>query len=124
MVRWSIELSEFSIQYKPCLALKGQIFVDFLAKVPQQDVDPGKADWWILNVDDTSQKTGAGVSLQLKAPTGERIKHSIQLNFPSSNNETEYEVILSEIDLATSVSSEKSSYEVTSQLVVGQVNRE
>ena len=124
MVQWAIELSEFSIQYKPCLALKGQIFVEFLAKVPQQDVDPGKADWWILNVDDASQKTGAGVSLQLKAPNGERIKHSIRLNFPSSNNETEYEVILAEIDLAMSVSSEKIIIRSDSQLVVGQVNRE
>ena len=40
MVRWAIKLSEFGIQYNSCLALKGQILVDFLAKVPQQDADP------------------------------------------------------------------------------------
>ena len=54
MVQWTIELSEFGIQYKPCLALKEQILVEFLAKVPQQDVDLGNADLWIINVDDVS----------------------------------------------------------------------
>ena len=31
MTRWAIELSEFVIQYKPRLTLKGQILEDFLA---------------------------------------------------------------------------------------------
>ena len=34
MARWTIELSEFSIQYKPRLVIKGQIFADFLAEIP------------------------------------------------------------------------------------------
>ena len=32
--------------------------------------------WWILSVDGTSWKTGAGVGLQLKALTGERIENT------------------------------------------------
>ena len=31
MARWEIEMSEFDIQYKPHLALKGQVLADFLA---------------------------------------------------------------------------------------------
>ena len=38
MARWAIELSEFNIQYKPRLALKGQILVDFLVEIPQQEM--------------------------------------------------------------------------------------
>ena len=34
MARWVIELSEFGIQYKLRLAKKGQVMVDFLAKIP------------------------------------------------------------------------------------------
>ena len=52
-------------------------------------------------------KYGAGVGLQLKAPTGERIEQAIWLDFPVSNNEMEYEEILAGIDFAMSVSSEK-----------------
>ena len=74
MVRWAIELSEFDIQYKLHLALKGQVLAEFLAEVPQQDVDQGNADQWILNVDDASRHMGDGVGLQLKDLTGERIE--------------------------------------------------
>ena len=87
-------------------------------------MDQGNADWWILNLDDASCQTRAGVGLQLKAPTGERIKQAIRLGFPASNNETEYEAILAGIDLAKSVSSEKLIIRSDSQLVVGQVNGE
>ena len=65
-----------------------------------------------------------GVGLQLKAPTGERVEHAIQLDFLASNNETEYEAILAGIDLAQSLSSEKLLIRSDSQLVVGQVNGE
>ena len=34
-----------------------------------------------------------------------RIEHAIQLGFPASNNETKYEAILVEVNLAKSVSS-------------------
>ena len=56
-------------------------------------------------MDGASRHTGAGVGLQLKAPTGERVEQDIRINFPSSNNETEYEVILARVDIAQSISS-------------------
>ena len=34
MMKWAIELSEYDIQYKPFLSLKGHILVDFIAKLP------------------------------------------------------------------------------------------
>ena len=75
-------------------------------------------------MDDASRQTGAGVSLQLKAPTGERIKQAIQLGFPASNNKTEYESILARFNLTKSVFSEELIKRSDSQLVVGQVNGE
>ena len=99
-----VELSEFGIQYKPCLALTGQLLVDFLTELPQSDVVHGNNGWWILNVDRASHQTGAGVGLQLEALTGEKVEHTIQPDFPASNNEIEYEGIIDGIDLAKSVS--------------------
>ena len=58
-------------------------------------------------MDDASRHTAAGVGLQLKFLTRERVEQAIQLDFPASNNETEYEAILARVDLAQSVSSEK-----------------
>ena len=77
MARWAIELSEFGIQYKVRLAFEGQVFTDFLAELPQSDVDQDIIGWWILNVDDTSRYTGAGVGLQLKALTREKVEQAI-----------------------------------------------
>ena len=50
------------------------------------------------------------------------IEHATRLDFLVSNNETEYEASLIEIDLTTSISSEKIIIRSDSQLVVGQVN--
>ena len=75
-------------------------------------------------MDGASRQTGARVDLQLKAPIGEMIEQAILLEFPTSNNETEYEAILTEINLGKSVSSKKLIIPGDSQLVVGQVNGE
>ena len=75
-------------------------------------------------MDDASHQIGVGVGLQLKASTEEMIENAIQLGFLASNNETEYEVILAEVDLTKSVSLEKLIICNDSQLVVGQVNGE
>ena len=75
-------------------------------------------------MDDASRQTGAGVDLQLRAPTEERIEQAIQIDFLESNNETEYEAILAGVDLAKFVSLEKLIIHNDSQLVVGQVNGE
>ena len=75
-----------------------------------------------MNVDGASQQTEAGLGLQLKAQIGEIIEHALRLDFSTSNNEAEYGVIITGIDLAISVSSEKIIIRSDSQLVVGQVN--
>ena len=63
MARWAIELSEFGIQYKTRLALKGQVLANFLVEGPQQEMELYSSDWWTLNVDGASRQTGAGLGL-------------------------------------------------------------
>ena len=62
---------------------------------------------------------GAGLGLQLRAPTGEVIEHAIRLDFPTFNNEAEYKAIIAGLDLTISISSEKIIIRSDSQLVVG-----
>ena len=124
MARRAIELSEFDIQFRPCLTLKGQVLANFLAEIPQQEMEPDSSRWWTLNVDGTSRRMEAGLGLQLRAPTEEVIKQAIRFNFLASNNEAEYEAIIAGLDLTIFVSSKKIIIRSDSQLVVGQVNRE
>ena len=87
------------------MALKGQVLTYFLAELSQADMVQDNNGWWILNVDGASRQKGAKVGLQLKALIGERVEQAIRLDFPASNNETEYESILVRIDLAQLLSS-------------------
>ena len=112
-------MSEFDIQYKPRLALKGQVLADFLTEIPQQEMEPDGSGWWTPNVDDASRQMRAGLRLQLETLTGEIIEQDISLGFPTSNNEVEYEAIIARFDLAISVSSEKIIIRSDSKFVVG-----
>ena len=99
-MKWAIELSEYGIQYKPCLSLKGKILVDFIAELPQKWVQIDTINyWWILHIDGTSQAFGARVRLVLLFFTREPIEQSICLNFLTSNNEAEYEAIIVGLEL-------------------------
>ena len=103
--------------------LKGQVLADFLVEFPQQEMEQDSFDWWTLNVDGASRQMGAGLGLQLKAPTGEIIEHAIRLDFLTSN-EVEYEAFIFGIDLAISISLDKIVIRSDSQLMLGQVNGE
>ena len=61
MARWAMELSEYSIQYKPRLAKKGQVLADFLAEILQPSTCPDRKGWWTLCVDGPSGIQGPGL---------------------------------------------------------------
>ena len=60
----------------------------------------------------------------LQSPTGEHLEQAIWLGFPASNNEAEYEAILSGLDLALALSVSKLQVYSDSQLVVRHVQKE
>ena len=98
IARWAVELSEYDIQYKPRLSKKGQVLDDFKAEIPQSKTHPENSNWWTLNVDRALRQTEAGIGLQLKSPTGEKIEQAIRLGFKASNNESEYEASYLELN--------------------------
>ena len=127
MLRWAIELSEYGIDYQPRLSLKGQVMADFIVELPEPrapDRELTQDNWWILHVDGASRLSGSGVGLLLESPTGERLEQSIHLGFPASNNEAEYEAILSGLGLAITLNASKVKIHSDSQLIVGQIQKE
>ena len=76
-----------------------------------------------MRVDGASRSSGCGVGLLLQSPTGEHLEQAIRLGFPTSNNEAEYEVILSGLDLALALSVSKLRVYSHSQLVVRHVQK-
>ena len=83
------------------------MLVDFIAELPKSETSPDSLDWWTLNVDGVSRQTGAGIGLQLKSSSGDKIEHVIRLGFSASNNESKYKAILVGLELAAALSAGK-----------------
>ncbi|RVW91964.1 hypothetical protein CK203_030150 [Vitis vinifera] len=126
MLQWAIELSEFGIEFQPRLSKKGQVMADFVleySRRPNQHHESSEQEWWTLRVDGASRSSGSGVGLVLQSPTGEHLEQAIRLGFSASNNEAEYEAILSGLDLALALSVSKLRIYSDSQLVVRHMSR-
>ncbi|RVX23644.1 Gag-Pol polyprotein [Vitis vinifera] len=91
---------------------------------PSQHHESRKQEWWTLRVDGASRSSGSGIGLLLQSPTGEHLEQAIRLGFSASNNEAEYEAILSGLDLALALSVSKLRTYSDSQLVVRHVQKE
>ncbi|XP_034679904.1 uncharacterized protein LOC117909968 [Vitis riparia] len=127
MLQWAIELSKFGIEFQPKLSMKGQVMTDFVleySRRPIQREESSKKEWWTLRVDGASRSSGSGVGLLLQSPTGEHLEQAIRLGFPVSNNEAEYEAILSRLDPALALSVSRLQVYSDSQLVVRHVQKE
>ncbi|GFZ01032.1 hypothetical protein Acr_14g0006670 [Actinidia rufa] len=115
LLKWSIELSEFHIEYKPRTAIKAQALADFIVEstyedTPQPETTPLEEEipkepaqgkdlaHWILFVDGSSNQHGC-----------------------ATNNEAEYEALLAGLRVATELGAQSLEVFSDSQLVVNQV---
>ncbi|KAL0448945.1 UNVERIFIED_CONTAM: hypothetical protein Slati_1450900 [Sesamum latifolium] len=93
MIKWAVELSEHDIEFQSRLAIKPQILVDFISKIVGREDDMQHQVWKIF-VDGSSTSTGSGVGIVIKSSKADSMKYAITLEFPTSNNDAEYEAIL------------------------------
>jgi len=67
MLRWSLELSEFDVQYESKRELKAQALADFVAEMTSitDSPDPTKNKWTIyVDGASSSSRSGAGIILE------------------------------------------------------------
>ena len=74
---------------------------------------------WELYVDGTVNQWGSGVGLVLVSPKKITIEKSLRLNFSTTNNETEYEVLLWGIVMVQKMGGKAVRVFSDSKLVVG-----
>ena len=79
---------------------------------------------WKLYVDGSSTDGGGGASLILISPDGTPLKYAVKLHFTASNNEAEYEALLSGLRLAIEMEAQHLLSYCDSQLIVNQVKGE
>nr|KYP44910.1 hypothetical protein KK1_033591 [Cajanus cajan] len=88
MMKWSIELSEYSIKYEPRGAIKAQALADFVMELtsPADEGEVGETQW-ILSVDGASNLEGSGAGIVLEGPGGILLEQSLRFEFRASNNQ-------------------------------------
>ncbi|KAL5580848.1 hypothetical protein UlMin_013290 [Ulmus minor] len=127
---WSIELGEFDIQFKPRTAIKGQALADFIAEftytpeMSEKLTTQTQNSQWKLYVDGSSTETSSGAGIILVSPDGVKLSCAVRFKFKATNNQAEYEALLSGLRLAKEVSALHLTIYSDSQLVVSQVNSE
>ncbi|XP_024029260.1 uncharacterized protein LOC112093922 [Morus notabilis] len=124
LLKWSIELSQFEIDYKPRTAIKGQALADFVAEftgLPAEVEEADEPPRWKLYVDGSSNDNGSGAGLVLHTPEGHKVTSAVRFEFPASNNEAEYEALLAGLRLAEHLKAENLDIFSDSQLIVNQV---
>ena len=101
MVQWAIKLSQFDIKYLPRMAIKAQALADFIAEFtfPDEDNPTNKAERLTIQIDGSSAQKRGGVRVVITTPDGEILKYEVQLRFSATNNEAEYEGILTGLRL-------------------------
>ena len=75
-------------------------------------------------MDGLSNQHGCCVGLVLQTPSGEQMEYAICIRFKDINNETEYEVILSRLRVASELGVESLDAFDDSQLVINQVQED
>ena len=102
MIQWAIELSQFDIEYRPRTAIKAQAPVDFIAKFtsPEHEDSSNEPTVGTIHTDGSSIQKRWGANVIITFPKGDTLKYGVQLNFPVTNNEAEYEAILTGLKIA------------------------
>ncbi|XP_061360758.1 uncharacterized protein LOC133304723 [Gastrolobium bilobum] len=121
MVAWAVELSEFGIHFEARNTIKAQAFADFVVEMTQPE---GKQEngWWKLFVDGSSNKRGSGVGVIIENPEGAVVEHSLALEFPTTNNQAEYEAMVTGLVLAKELGAELLEVYSDFQLATSQIS--
>jgi ribonuclease HI len=114
---WAIELTQNDISYEPRLAIKAQVLADFLAEMtPPRE--------WMIYVYGSSNTKGCGAGVILENSDGLAIEYSLKFDFPTSNNQVEYEACLAGIRMAKELGANAITICSDSKLVVSQIKGE
>ena len=137
LVWWAVELSKFDIQYKPRPSIKLQSLSDFVAEctvlddatveelteIFEDELAPFSRPW-ILHVDGLATSSMSGADIILTNPEQMMFEYTFWFAFSASNNEADYEALITGLTLAKELGAQEFKVFSDSQLVVGQVNGE
>ncbi|GJR74687.1 reverse transcriptase domain-containing protein [Tanacetum coccineum] len=127
--KWSIELGEYAIHYRPRVSVKGHILADFIVERPEEDSpdtpmeeEEKLPEPWILFTDGSSCIDGSGAGLILTNPEGMEFTYALRFRFDATKNEAEYEALIAGLRIAEQMGAKNLQANVNSCLVANKVN--
>jgi len=126
VVKWSVELGAFSIEFTPCSTIKSQVLADFVAEWTEiQDPPPDtRSEHWIMYFDGALNRDGAGAGVLFISTKGEQLKYVLQLLFKATNNAAEYEALIHGLRIAVTLGIKRLLAYGDSKVVIQQVNKD
>ncbi|KAL0415903.1 UNVERIFIED_CONTAM: hypothetical protein Slati_3422200 [Sesamum latifolium] len=122
LVKWAVELSEYDISYLPRTTIKAQALADFVSELVGISLEDTSTDQkWLLHVDGSSTIQGSGAGIVITSPQGEDLEFAIKFGFKASNNEVEYEALVTGMRMAHEAGARRLLAYSDSQLIVKQV---
>nr|CAE05590.1 OSJNBa0032N05.19 [Oryza sativa Japonica Group] len=102
IAKWALELIAIDTSFQPRVAIKSQVLADLIAKWTEEQQPGDKPDsaHWQLFFDGSFMASGASSGAVLTSPKREKLRYVLQLHFPASNNDAEYEALLHGLRIA------------------------
>ena len=99
------------------------MLADFIAEFtfPVEENSSPEAERWTIQTNGSSAQGKDEVGVVITAPDGEELKYGVQLKFPATNNEAEYEGILTGLRLGRALGIKHLLVQNDSKLVIGQM---
>ena len=96
---------------------------DFIAKYTQLEGKGAKVfKQWSIHMDRSLNWLAEGTGVVIQTPEGDKIKCMIRLDFPTTNNEAEYEALVAGLDLAKATGAKNMVVHCNSQVITSQIN--
>ncbi|XP_066320378.1 uncharacterized protein [Miscanthus floridulus] len=100
--KWALELMGHDIRYIPCIAIKFQALMDFVAKwmevqLPTPDITH---EYWTMYFNGSIMVPRSGARVVLISSDESRLRYAICLHFSASKNAIEYEALINGLRIA------------------------
>ena len=122
LIQWAIELGQFDIEYQPRVAIKAQVLANFIAEFTylyKEEEPPMESR--TIQMDGFVMRKVVEAWVVLISPEKETLKYTVKLQFIATNNEAEYEALLTGLSLAKALGEKNLIIQTNSQLIIGQV---
>lgn len=96
MVKCTVELAEYDVDYEPRYTIKAQVLADFI----QESTRDIELKEWLVHVDGPSTIIWSEAKIVVINPEGDELEFAVNFEFRASNNEVEYGALIRGIKIA------------------------